>query len=213
MPDKSKSSPSDARLSRPARLRAGRRRPDRLQPAGARARPRGHRAAARQPPRARHRGHRHRQDRDAAGAGRGLLRRRSAGVRRRHQGRPVGPGRERRAPSRTWSARRGDRSRRATAMRLPGGLLGRAGRAGPSRARHRAGDGAAAAVPPARADRAAGGRAQHRLQWAEDERKAGDAKHGDRRPAGPARRHRRDGQARVRRCAASTATSRRRPSA
>ena len=95
--------------------------------------------------------------------------------------------------------------------RLSGRLLGRAGRAGPSRARHRAGDGAAAAVAPARADRAAGRRAQHRLQVGRGRAQGRRRQHGDRRPPGPARRHRRDGQARRPRCAASTATSRRRP--
>ena len=61
---------------------------------------------ARQPPRPRHRRDRHRQDRDPAGAGRGLLERRRAGVRRRHQGRPVGRRRSRATASRPSSSGR-----------------------------------------------------------------------------------------------------------
>ena len=70
------------------------------------------RAQARQPAWPRHRRHRHRQDRVAAGDGRGLLRGRRAGVRRRHQGRPVRHLGHGRAEGRARQARQGDRPRR-----------------------------------------------------------------------------------------------------
>ncbi len=57
-----------------------------------------------QPARPGHRRHRHRQDRHAAGAGRGLLARRRAGVRRRHQGRPLRRRRGRARPRRPSSS-------------------------------------------------------------------------------------------------------------
>ena len=63
--------------------------------------------AARQPARPDRRRHRHRQDGDAADAGRGLLRRRRAGVLRRREGRPLGHRRGRRSqPEARWSAPR-----------------------------------------------------------------------------------------------------------
>ena len=61
----------------------------------------------RQPPRPGHRRHRHRQDRDAAGAGRRLLARRRAGLRRRRQGRPLRHRRGRRGQGRLRQARQG----------------------------------------------------------------------------------------------------------
>ena len=76
----------------------------------------------------------------------GFSRRRRAGVRRRHQGRPV---RHLRRPASTegWprQARQGHRPRRLDQRRLPDRVLGPVRRAGPPHPRHRAGHGAAAA--------------------------------------------------------------------
>ena len=97
------------------------------------------------------------------------------------------------------AARQGDRARRATATAsFPVVLLGRVRQHGhPVRATV-AGDGAAAAVAPARADRAAGGRAQHRLPLGRGRARCRRRQDGDPRPEGSARGHRRDGQARHR---------------
>ena len=199
MPDKSKSSPPDAPSPRSARLRAGRRRPDRLQPAGARAGPRVIELRL---------ANRHGLVTGATGTGKTVTLQvlaegfSAAGV-------PVfaadikgdlsGLARQRRSRSRTLSQRAEEIGLAALRQRaFPVAFWDVSGRAGPSRARHRAGDGAAAAVAPARADRAAGGRAQHRLQLGRGRAQGGDDKMEILDLAGPARRHRRDGQARRR---------------
>ena len=66
-------------------------------------------------------------------------------------------------PRRPSSSARRQLGLRLRAGRVSGGVLGSVRRAGPSDPRHRLGDGAAAAVAPARPQRRAGGRAQHRL--------------------------------------------------
>ena len=78
-------------------------------------------------------------------------------------------------------ARQGDRPRRLVQHRLPDRVLGPVRRAGPPHPRHRAGHGAAAAVAPARAQRDAGGRAQHHVP------RGGRRGHAAARPEGPAR--------------------------
>ena len=78
-------------------------------------------------------------------------------------------------------ARQRHRPRRLDQHLLPDRVLGPVRRAGPSRARHRAGDGAAAAVAPAGAQRDAGGRAQHPVPG------GGRRGHAAARPQGPAR--------------------------
>ena len=113
-------------------------------------------------PRPRHRRHRNRKNRLAAGDGGRVCARRRSGFRRRYQGRPV----------RHLRSRRGQGFYRQAGRRygphLPArpvldGVLGRVRRAGPSGARHRHGNGTAAAVAHARSERRAGGRAQRRL--------------------------------------------------
>ncbi len=182
----------------PVRLRARRVGPARLQPAGARARARGYRAQTRQPARADHGRDGHRQDGDAASAGRGLFGRGRPRVRCRHQGRPLGHrgrGHEAAAPR---QARQRDRPRRAFRQRrLPRRVLGRVRPAGPSGACNRAGDGAAAAVAPPGTHRTARGRAQHRLPLGRGRAGQRRSQHGDPRYAGSALHHRRDGQARL----------------
>ena len=106
---------------------------------------RGSHAEARQPARPHHRRHRHRQDRDAAGAGRGLLQRRRAGVRRRHQGRPLRRRRRRATRKDAFVKRAEEIGIDYEPDRVPGGVLGPVRRAGPSGPRHRLRDGAAAA--------------------------------------------------------------------
>ena len=90
---------------------------------------------------------------------------------------------------------------------FPVDVLGPVRRAGPSDPRHHLGDGAAAAVAPARSQRRAGRRAQHRLPH---RRRAGAAAA---RPQGPARDARLRRRERGRAHDANTATCRRRPSA
>ena len=63
----------------------------------------------------------------------------------------------------------------------------------PSHPRHRRRHGRGAAVAPARADRAAGRRAQHRLPLDRRPARRRRQEHAHGRPQGPARRHRRDG--------------------
>ena len=92
----------------------------------------------------------------------GLVAGRRAGVRRRHQGRPVGDFRGRRGQGCPGAARQ-EHGLRLPAGRIPGGVLGRVRRAGPSGPRHHLRDGAAAAVAHDGPQRRAGGRAQHRL--------------------------------------------------
>ena len=106
--------------------------------------------------------HRHGQDRDAAGAGGGFLQRGHGGFLRRCEGRSVGSrhggrgqGALRAAGERHW--------RDLYARPFPRRVLGCVRRAGPSRARHPLRNGAGAAGAPARSQRCAGGRAQHRL--------------------------------------------------
>ena len=96
-------------------------------------------ARLRQPPRSRDRRHRHRQDGDAADDGRRLFPRRRAGVRRRHQGRPVRHRGARRSQGSLRQARQGHRLR-IRDRRIPGRVLGPVRRAGPSDPRHRVRD-------------------------------------------------------------------------
>ncbi len=120
-------------------------------------------AWARQPPRSRHRRHRNRQDRVAAGDGRGICARRRSGVRRRHQGRPLRHRRSRARPRISSSSARQGNGPRLPARPVLDRVLGRVRRAGPSGPRHGHRNGAAVAVADARPQRRAGGRAQRRL--------------------------------------------------
>ena len=148
-------------------------------------------AAARQPPRPRDRRDRHRQDRVAAGAGGRFLQRGRSGLRRRHQGRSLRHRRARQRQGAARQARQGDRHR-LRAGSLPRRVLGPLRRAGAPGARNHLRDGTAAALAPARSQRHAGRRAQHRLPH---RRRAGAAAA---RPEGSARAaaaHRRERQA------------------
>ena len=155
--------------------------------------------AFRQPPRPGHRRNRHRQDRDAAGAGRRPVARRRSGVRRRHQGRSVGHLRGRRGQGRVGQARQGSRLR-LSARRISRGVLGRVRRAGPSGARHHLGDGAAAAVAHDGPQRRAGGRAQHRVPRRRRAGAAAARSEGPARDAGLSRRARRRADDAIRQC-------------
>ena len=123
-----------------------------------------HLAPPRQPPRADHRRHRHRQDRDAAGPGRGLLRPGRSGVLRRRERRPFRHrgGRRSRSPGSRPATRRS--ATRRTSQAYPVIFWDLFGEQGPADPRDGFRDGAAAAVPPDGSERGAGRRAQYRLQ-------------------------------------------------
>ena len=155
-------------------------------------------AGARQSPRPRHRRDRNRKDRLAAGDGGRICARRRSGIRGRHQGRPL----------RHLRSRRGQGFYRQAGQRygpqLPArpvfdGILGRVRRAGPSGARHRLRNGAAAAVAHDGSERCPGRRAEHRLPRRRRARAAAARHEGSAGDAGcdrPRRRQeRRDGDA------------------
>ncbi|CAA9320200.1 MAG: Uncharacterized protein YjgR, partial [uncultured Microvirga sp.] len=135
------------------------------------------RTEAGQPSRAHHRGDRHGQDRDPAGAGRRLFQRRRAGLRGRHQGRSLGDRGARRGQGRLCPARSRDRGR-VRAGPLSGGVLGPVWRTGPPDPRHDHRAWAPAPRPPARAQRHPGGHPQHRLPGRRRSELAGDRPQG-----------------------------------
>ncbi len=145
-------------------------------------------AQARQPPWHRHRCDRHRQDRDAAGAGRGLLARRRSGVRCRHQERPVRHCRPRPGPGFRRQARERHRDG-LPARRISRDLLGSFRRARPPGARDDLRNGPPVARPHHEPERDSGRGAQHRVQ---DRRRTGDAAARSQGSAGDAHFHRRE---------------------